>query len=283
MSSAYSSGFDRIVCITMEGRDDRRRAAEETFAGLGILPLVRFFTARRHPSGGRVGCFDSHIRVLSECLEDPACGTALVFEDDVVPTRGYSLEGVRRAADFARRMPHDEWDVLMLGYLAVGHGGLYQHPLRTPRKFASDLVSYTGTVEAEGFPGIFRHTAMMTHAVAFNRRSMQRVVRAGIAELSRRAEDVRQYDAFLSQQSFRQFCVTPMLFDQRWCMGSDNAAASKFEYVAQSMSCLAERTGAIHTLSDVRRHVPEMCAALLTAYAVFGVVAVILLQRGRSP
>ncbi len=75
--------IDRIYCIALAERTDRRKAATEQFARVGLDGQVAFFTARRHPDDCEQGIFESHRACLRQGL---AAGARhiLVFEDDVV-------------------------------------------------------------------------------------------------------------------------------------------------------------------------------------------------------
>jgi hypothetical protein len=274
----YRHGFDRIVCITLEGRDDRRKAAEETFASIGILSIVRFFVARPHPEGGRAGCFDSHVRVLSACLDDPECQTALVFEDDVAPTPGYSLQGVKRAAEFVRSTPPSDWDVLMLGYMPLDVLRMFETPAaRVPGVLANNLLPFVGTTEHQ--EGVVRYNnAILAHANVYNRTSMHRIVREGTVELARKSE-VRHYDQFVSDTSTNIFCLTPMLFDQRLCYASDNKVLNSSETAMRRWMCVAENTNFLYWLSETRRHVPAMCVALIVAYVAMALLILCASRR----
>jgi hypothetical protein len=270
---AYRGAFDSIVCITLKDRADRRRAAEDTFRALGILPLVRFLVAERHPDGGRVGCFDSHMRALEGLLADPGCQTALVFEDDVVPTSLYTLDGIRRVGRFVRGNSDGiegiPWDVVLLGYFAAGHDRMFDDVTSIPRVLVGDLVTFAGTAEVA--PGLVLHAGLTSHANCYHRASMQRILRLGREELAmKRPVDVPHYDMFLAKiASGRMLCASPPLFDQRWCAGSDNLGGTTvYERVFRAGQCAVEGAELAVLTAETRRHVPELATAAALVLAI---------------
>jgi hypothetical protein len=107
---------------------------------------------------------------------------------------------------------------------------------------------------------------------------MESIVREGRAELEGPPDRVRHFDAFLAETMPLEFCASPMLFDQRWCAGSDNAAGSTSEAAIRWASCAADQTHAVYMISELRRHVPVLCAVLLAVL----IMLLFLAKRGKS-
>ena len=75
--------IDRIYCISLEERHDRRESARAQFRRVGLDGQVAFFLAQRHPDNSEKGIFESH----QACLEMGLAAGArhiLMFEDDVI-------------------------------------------------------------------------------------------------------------------------------------------------------------------------------------------------------
>lgn len=89
--------IDRIYCITLADRPDRRRSAREQFARVGLDRLVVFHTVHRHADNAEQGIFESHRACLAMGLAQGA-RHILVFEDDVVFGR-IDAVGLRAALD----------------------------------------------------------------------------------------------------------------------------------------------------------------------------------------
>jgi GR25 family glycosyltransferase involved in LPS biosynthesis len=105
--------FDRLYCVSLREREDRRQSAREAFAKVGLADRVEFVLGERHPSDMEVGVYESHMLCLRKGLEAGA-GNIVIFEDDVEFDR-FDPERLRSCTDFLRG--HPEWKVLLLGAL----------------------------------------------------------------------------------------------------------------------------------------------------------------------
>ncbi|PKN52290.1 MAG: glycosyltransferase [Deltaproteobacteria bacterium HGW-Deltaproteobacteria-13] len=105
--------FDRIYCISLEGREDRRRAAAESFARVGLTGKVEFVLVQPHPQNIEQGMYESHMTCLRKGLEAGA-KSIVVFEDDVIFDR-FDAEHFQQCTQFLRE--HPDWKVLLLGAL----------------------------------------------------------------------------------------------------------------------------------------------------------------------
>ena len=56
--------LNRIVCINLKERKDKYANVKKVFDKLKIN--VEFYFAEKHPTSGRVGCFESHINVIKQ-------------------------------------------------------------------------------------------------------------------------------------------------------------------------------------------------------------------------
>ncbi|WP_458776720.1 glycosyltransferase family 25 protein [Desulforhopalus sp. 52FAK] len=74
--------FDRIYCISLESRPDRKEQAIQQFEAVGLLSRVEFIIVEKHPVNQEKGIFLSHMTCLEMGLKDNA-NRILVFEDDV--------------------------------------------------------------------------------------------------------------------------------------------------------------------------------------------------------
>ena len=105
--------FDRIYCISLEGRTDRRQAAADSFAKVGLTGKVEFVLVKPHPSNIEQGMYESHMTCLRKGLEAGA-DSILVFEDDVIFDR-FDTEHFKRCTQFLAE--NSDWKVLLLGAL----------------------------------------------------------------------------------------------------------------------------------------------------------------------
>jgi len=107
------SFFDRIFCITLKERPDRRAQAEAQFARVGLTGRVIFYVADRHPSDCEQGIYESHLACLRRGLAEGA-RRLLIFEDDVL-FEGFDPERFGQALTFLDGRP--DWQILFLGCL----------------------------------------------------------------------------------------------------------------------------------------------------------------------
>lgn len=105
--------FDRIYCVSLREREDRRQSAIKEFSKVGLADRVEFVLGERHPSDMEEGVYDSHMLCLRKGLEAGA-KNIVIFEDDVEFDR-FDPERLRRCTKFLKQ--HSGWKVLLLGAL----------------------------------------------------------------------------------------------------------------------------------------------------------------------
>jgi GR25 family glycosyltransferase involved in LPS biosynthesis len=110
------SCFDRIFCITLKERPDRRAQAEAQFVRVGLTGRVIFHVADRHPTDCEQGIYESHLACLRLGLGEGA-RRLLIFEDDVL-FEGFDPRRFAAALTFLERQP--DWQILFLGCLVKG-------------------------------------------------------------------------------------------------------------------------------------------------------------------
>lgn len=115
-STQYWSYFDKIYCISLKERPDRRQTAERQFARTGLADLIEFFVVRRHPTDCEKGIYESHLACIQKGLRSGA-EHVVVFEDDILFDR-FSLQRLKQCIEFLQNAPH--WDVFFFGCLISG-------------------------------------------------------------------------------------------------------------------------------------------------------------------
>jgi hypothetical protein len=105
--------FDRIYCISVEERKDRRAAVTRQFNKVGLAGKVEFVIVKRHPKDVEQGMYESHMTCLRKGLEAGA-GRIAVFEDDVLFDR---FDAGRLNRCTAYLSTHPDWQVLLMGGL----------------------------------------------------------------------------------------------------------------------------------------------------------------------
>lgn len=105
--------LEKIYCISLEHRTDRRRLSEIEFGKVGLLDRVEYVKVRQHARNSEEGIFDSHMHCFQLGLEAGARSIA-IFEDDVV-FDGFDPHRVKRGMQFVDGLDH--WDMMFLGCL----------------------------------------------------------------------------------------------------------------------------------------------------------------------
>lgn len=103
--------FDRVYCISIAARNDRRHAAKRQFAAVGLAERVDFVIVDKHPENPEQGIFESHLSCLAKGLATGA-KRILIFEDDVF-FRNFDPRTLQRACNGLRAVP--SWDAFFLG------------------------------------------------------------------------------------------------------------------------------------------------------------------------
>jgi GR25 family glycosyltransferase involved in LPS biosynthesis len=130
-SPLLNIGIDRIFCVNLEKRTDRKEYAICEFRDHNIFP-VEFIPAidgraqgltskisRLTP--GMLGCYESHRRLIKHAL-DKGYNTICVFEDDL-----QLIPGFNELMSIAARTIPDDWQFIYLGYQEYGGFGDYKH------------------------------------------------------------------------------------------------------------------------------------------------------------
>jgi GR25 family glycosyltransferase involved in LPS biosynthesis len=108
--------FDKIYCISVKEREDRRAEARAQFARVGVLARVEFSVVKRHPTNAEQGIYESHMNAIRSGIRGNA-KNILIFEDDIMFDR-FSPDTLRRCTEFLSTNP--TWKILFLGCLVKG-------------------------------------------------------------------------------------------------------------------------------------------------------------------
>jgi hypothetical protein len=105
--------FDRIYCISLKQREDRRSSALKEFSKVGLGGRVEFVIVERLDYDFEQQVYESHMVCLRKGLAEGA-GNILIFEDDVEFER-FDAESLRNCTQYLQQ--HPQWKVLLLGAL----------------------------------------------------------------------------------------------------------------------------------------------------------------------
>jgi hypothetical protein len=110
------SFFDKIYCISLDKRIDRREQAKKQFADQGFLERVEFVVVAKHPTNQEEGIYLSHMKCLKKGI-DSGAQNILVFEDDVFFDR-FDPHVLQRACEYLQKLPR--WNGFFLGCMIDG-------------------------------------------------------------------------------------------------------------------------------------------------------------------
>jgi hypothetical protein len=219
------SFFGDVVCINLDHRKDRRDYSESVFKKHNIP--ARFMTVSKHPKGGVYGCFDSHIKIVLEAYRQGR-DNVLVFEDDLLPTDSYNINNLMNAISFMRN--EKDWDIFYFGYMVFNFDINYL---------------FLNAQKVPNYNHIVQYNPFATHAMVYSKRAIEKIVRTYPKYLGK-----EHYDIYLSHGlHLKNFCYTPMLFDQKFCFASDIESRNLLEATAKNIQCFSERNQLFHKVS----------------------------------
>ncbi|MBW2707814.1 MAG: glycosyltransferase [Deltaproteobacteria bacterium] len=108
--------FDKIYCISLDERSDRRKEANAQFDAVGLLENVEFVIVKKHPIDCEQGIFESHLLCMQKGIFAGA-DNIVIFEDDVCFDR-FSPQALKSSIDFLSVEPN--WKILFLGCMVRG-------------------------------------------------------------------------------------------------------------------------------------------------------------------
>lgn len=135
------SFFDRLYCISLKQREDRRTSAIHEFSKVGLADKVEFLIVERFPCDLEQQIYESHMLCLRKGLEAGA-GNIVIFEDDIEFDQ-FDPERLIECTVFLSQ--HKDWKVFLFGAL-----------IRSSTKTTNDCIQKV-------------HYQSLTHAYALNR------------------------------------------------------------------------------------------------------------------
>lgn len=115
-STDYWDYFDKIYCISLDERSDRRKEAITQFEKTGLLKHVEFHIAKKHPYDSEEGIYESHMACIKKGLLAGA-GNIVILEDDVI-FDGFNPQRLKQCIDFMRDTT--DWKAIFFGCLVSG-------------------------------------------------------------------------------------------------------------------------------------------------------------------
>ena len=107
----YWEYFDKVFCISLDERADRREEARLQFDLVGLSDKVEFVVVKRHPVDCEQGIYESHMTCIKKGLQEDA-RNIVIFEDDVVFDR-FSPDTMKNCIDFLST--DAGWNIMFFG------------------------------------------------------------------------------------------------------------------------------------------------------------------------
>ncbi len=109
--ATYWEYFDKIYCISLDERADRREQAKVQFRAVGLADKVEFVIVKKHPVDCEQGIYESHLLCMEKGIRAHA-DTILIFEDDIIFDR-FNPDTIEKCIDFLAA--NTDWKIMFLG------------------------------------------------------------------------------------------------------------------------------------------------------------------------
>jgi GR25 family glycosyltransferase involved in LPS biosynthesis len=221
--------FDKITCINLIERDDKYEKAKNIFKKLNID--VEFYRPKKHINSGRVGCFESHVNVIEKCYNSNY-KNIFIFEDDAINTPSFNNNTLKEITGFLTK---NEWcEYFQFGYTILPHETI---PYLTSKKLmGNNIIKYNGNC---------------THAYCLNRNGMERILKTWKNAVYKKKMDLDIYYKEIFKNNGA--CTCPILFDQDFCIETDNDPAISSYYIfMRKLSCIQFDFSFLYWLSIIK-------------------------------
>ena len=108
--------FDKIYCISLDEREDRRQEARKQFGNVGLADRVEFVIVKKHAADNEQGIHESHMECMRKGIGADA-RTMIIFEDDIVFDR-FSVKVLADCVHFLSTT--SSWKIFFFGCLSSG-------------------------------------------------------------------------------------------------------------------------------------------------------------------
>lgn len=240
-------GIDKIVCINLINRQDKYEKANQLFNELGLK--VEFYRPEKHEKSGRIGCFESHVNVITQCYNNNH-DKILIFEDDIIITPGFNNSSFHDITNYFENDKQCEY--FQLGYSILPHEiGSYFSSKKTHN---SRVLNYNGNC---------------THAYILNRNGMKKILETWEKYCYKENLHLDYYYKIIFANNGA--CSCPLLFDQNFCINNDNDPSETLYFkILRSLSCVQTKYSFFYFLSIVKLYFTYIVAmGLLVIVFIF--------------
>lgn len=188
---------DQIYCINLISRPDRYASMKSFEAEENIK--INFFRPQRDICGGMVGCFKSHLHVITQAY-NLGYSQILVFEDDIIKTPAYS-NGTINFNSIAKFMKENKsWEIIQFSWFDLNNSLFF--PMGAP----------------SSSPNLSQFGSVLTSSYIINRAGMKKILSTYSSYLGIKPVDIYYSEIF----NKTMWNVAPIPFDQDRESPNDN-------------------------------------------------------------
>jgi GR25 family glycosyltransferase involved in LPS biosynthesis len=214
---------DQIYCINLISRDDRY-ANMKAFESEEKIK-INYFRPEKDICGGDIGCFKSHIHVISHAYKS-GHSQVLVFEDDIIKTPAYKTIDYNSIAKFIRE--NKSWEIIQFSWFELANSLLF--PMASPKE--SKNLSQFGSVLASSY--------------IINRNGMKKILSTYKEHLG--VQPVDNYYCEIFKKTM--WNVVPSPFDQNRELPNDNIWFNKT--IDNVLILISSKSNMIYRLSQFK-------------------------------
>jgi len=91
--------------------------------------------------------------------------------------------------------------------------------------------------------------------------------------------DNTHYDWFLSASKLNKYCYVPVLFEQRFCMSTDNSVETMLDVTFRSAQCGFEQMSFMYIVSSAKYELERHRSLILTGIVLAVIFTVFVLSK----
>jgi len=248
MQKVYSL-VDGIFCINLKSRKDKYDSMKTFAEKEGIQKRMEFYRPEKHPDGGIVGCFTSHVEVIRQA-RSRNYQQILIFEDDTIHGKGYDSMDYGELVQFLQENKH--WEMMNLA------------PLILPWRLWNSHVHHH----------IFQSPSLFTSAYILNQKGMDRILDAPPPPKNTHLD---LFYCGIFQQTM--YNVVPLIFDQDPLMIPDNMWIRNSARLSTLCNNVFKKLQCSERLSMFKYYYKERTLLLLIIIVLIVLLFIVVLRR----
>jgi GR25 family glycosyltransferase involved in LPS biosynthesis len=210
---------------------------------------INYFRPERDQSGGMIGCFKSHITVITDAYK-AGYKEIIVFEDDIIRTKSYDNINYTEIEDLIKT--NNTWEIIQLS--------------------SFDVLSSLLTPMNSKYKHISQYSSVLASSYIINRRGMEKILRTykeyfGLMQID-------EYYKIIFKSTM--WNVVPILFDQDRSIENNNIWFSKS--IDKILLYIHTKTNIIYYLS-----VYKYSNGWILSYLIIGLIIYLIFKNIIKP